>query len=70
MEKHFDLVIKNARVVRPNKTSVDRCDIAVAGGKIARVAPDIPPRKYSTPKIFSPSPGASMLTCTSASISP
>src|SRR6201987_377035 len=42
MEKHFDLVIKNARVVRPNKTSVDRCDIAVADGKIARVAPDIP----------------------------
>jgi len=30
MEKHFDLVIKNARVVRPNQTSVDRCDIAVA----------------------------------------
>jgi len=41
MEKHFDLVIKNVRVVRPNKTSVDRCDIAVADGKIARVAPDI-----------------------------
>src|SRR5436190_14779802 len=42
MEKHFDLVIKNARVVRPNKKLVDRCDIAVADGKIARVAPDIP----------------------------
>ena len=42
MEKHFDLVIKNARVVRPNQTSVDRCDIAVADGKIDRVAPDIP----------------------------
>jgi allantoinase len=41
MEKHFDLLIKNARVVRPNKTSVDRCDIGVADGKIDRVAPNI-----------------------------
>jgi allantoinase len=41
MEKHFDLVIKNARVVRPNKTSVDRLDIAVADRKIVRLAPDI-----------------------------
>jgi len=42
MEKLFDLVIKNARVVRPNKTSVDCLDIAVAEGKVARLAPDIP----------------------------
>ena len=41
MEKNFDLVIKNARVVRPNKTSVDCLDIAVTDGKIARVAPEI-----------------------------
>ena len=41
MEKLFDLVIKNARVVRPNMTSVDRLDIAVKDGKIARLAPDI-----------------------------
>ena len=41
MEKPFDLVIKNARVVRPNKTSVDCLDIAVKEGKIARLAPDI-----------------------------
>src|SRR5262245_66696930 len=41
MEKLFDLVIKNARVVRPNTTSVDRLDIAVKDGKIARLAPDI-----------------------------
>jgi allantoinase len=41
MEKHFDLVIKNARVVHPNRTSVDLCDIAVVDGKIAQVAPDI-----------------------------
>src|SRR2546421_11798785 len=41
MEKLLDLVIKNARVVRPNKTSVDCLDIAVADGKIVRLAPDI-----------------------------
>ncbi len=39
MEKPFDLVIKNARVVRPNAKSVDRRDIAVTDGKIVRVAP-------------------------------
>ena len=36
MEKSFDIVIKNARVVRPNKTSVDCLDVAIKGGKIAR----------------------------------
>ncbi len=41
MEKLFDLVIKNARVVRPNKTSVDCLDIAVKDGKIARLAPEV-----------------------------
>src|SRR6478609_8135920 len=41
MDKPFDLVIKNARVVRPNKTSVDCLDIAVRDGKIDRIAPDI-----------------------------
>src|SRR5262245_11145261 len=41
MDKQFDLVIKNARVVRPNKTSVDRLDIAIRDGKIARLAPAI-----------------------------
>jgi allantoinase len=41
MEKLFDLVIKNARVVRPNKTSVDRLDIAIKDGKVSRLAPDI-----------------------------
>lgn len=38
MDKSFDLVIKNARVVRPNKTSVDRLDIAVKDGKIVQIA--------------------------------
>ena len=41
MNKQFDSVIKNARVVRPNKTSVDCLDIAIKDGKIARLAPDI-----------------------------
>src|SRR3974377_472607 len=41
MDKLFDLVIKNARVVRPNRTSVDCLDIAVKDGKIARLAPEI-----------------------------
>jgi allantoinase len=41
MEKIYDLVIKNARVVRPNRTSVDCLDIAVKDGKVARLSPDI-----------------------------
>lgn len=41
MEKPLDLVIKNAQVVRPNRTTVDRLDIAVADGKIVHLAPEI-----------------------------
>jgi len=41
MEKSYDLVIKNARVVRPNRTSVDCLDIAIKDGKVARLSPDI-----------------------------
>ena len=41
MDKLFDIVIKNARVVRPNKTAVDCLDIAIKDGKIARLAPEI-----------------------------
>ena len=37
----FDLVVKNARVVRPNKTSLDRLDIGIKDGKIALLAPDL-----------------------------
>jgi allantoinase len=37
----FDLVIKNARVVRPNIAGVDCLDIAVKDGKIAQVAAEI-----------------------------
>ena len=39
MDKLFDTIIKNARVVRPNKTSVDCLDIAIKNGKIAQVRP-------------------------------
>jgi allantoinase len=45
MEKTFDLLVKNARLVRPNKTSVDCLDIAIAGGKIAALAPDVQAEK-------------------------
>src|ERR1700704_2409508 len=41
MDEPFDLVIKNARIVRPNRTSVDCLDIAVKDGKIDRIAQDI-----------------------------
>ena len=41
MSKLFDLVIKNARVVRPNKTSIDCLDIGIKGGKISRLAPEL-----------------------------
>ena len=43
MDKPYDLVIKNARLVRPNKQSVDCLDIAIKDGRIARLSPDIPP---------------------------
>jgi allantoinase len=39
--KTFDLVIKNARVVRPNGSGVDCLDIAIKDGKVARLAPEV-----------------------------
>jgi allantoinase len=41
MDKPFDLVIKNARVVRPKRTAVDCLDIGITDGRIARLAPEI-----------------------------
>src|SRR5262249_61970969 len=41
MEKLFNLVIKNARVVRPNRTAAARLDVGIAAGKVARLAPEI-----------------------------
>src|SRR5665213_2825584 len=41
MNKRFDTIIKNARVVRPNKTAVDCLDIAIKDGKVTQLGPDI-----------------------------
>jgi allantoinase len=38
----LDLVIKNVRVVRPNRPTVDRLDLGVKDGRYARIAPEIP----------------------------
>jgi allantoinase len=35
----YDLLIKNAKVVRPNKQGASLADIAIAGGKVVKVAP-------------------------------
>ena len=40
--KKYDLLIKNVRVVRPRKTSVEKFDIGVVDGKIKKVAKGIP----------------------------
>lgn len=39
--KTYDLLIKNVRVVRPRKTTIESLDIAVKGGKIRKLAPDL-----------------------------
>ena len=41
LSKPYDLLIKNVRVVRPNGNTVHVGDIAIAGGKVAKVAPGI-----------------------------
>ena len=41
MDRPLDLVVKNVRVVRPNRSSVDPLDIGIKDGKFARLAPDI-----------------------------
>jgi len=38
----LDLIIKNVRVVRPNRQAVDLLDLGIRDGKFARIAPDIP----------------------------
>jgi allantoinase len=43
MTPALDLVVKNARVVRPNRDAVDLLDIGIKDGRFARLAPDIPP---------------------------
>lgn len=41
-QPNFDLLIKNVRVVRPHQTTPEALDIAIRGGKITGLAPDIP----------------------------
>lgn len=41
MTRPFDLVVKNARVVRPNRTSVDALDLGIKDGRFTRIAPEI-----------------------------
>ena len=41
MKTAYDLLIKNVRVVRPHGNTVHEADIAISGGKIAKVAPAI-----------------------------
>jgi allantoinase len=36
-----DLIIKNVKLVRPNQTEVPTVDIAISGGKFAKIAPQI-----------------------------
>jgi allantoinase len=43
MTPDFDLLIKDVRVVRPSGNAVHAADIAIAAGKVVRVAPAIDP---------------------------
>jgi allantoinase len=40
-DKRYDLLVKNVRVVSPRGKTVEEADIAVQGGKFARIAPGI-----------------------------
>jgi allantoinase len=37
----LDLIVKNVRVVRPNKTFVDLLDLGIKDGKFVKIAPEI-----------------------------
>ena len=41
MNPSLDTLVKNVRVVRPNKNSVDLLDIGIKDGKFSRIAPEI-----------------------------
>jgi allantoinase len=43
MKRPYDLLIKNVRVVRPNRDGADALDLAVKDGRFARVAPQLAP---------------------------
>jgi allantoinase len=38
----YDTIVKDVRVVRPNRTAVDLLDIGIRDGRFARLAPDLP----------------------------
>ncbi len=38
----LDLLIKNLRLVRPNRPAVERLDVGIKNGRFARIEPDIP----------------------------
>jgi allantoinase len=44
-DKKWDLVIKNVRLVRPQGQAVHGADIAIRGGKFAKIAGDIPAKE-------------------------
>jgi allantoinase len=44
MKQAYDLIVKNVRVVRPQGSAVHEADIAIRGGKFARIAPNLDPR--------------------------
>ncbi|MEV6845748.1 dihydroorotase family protein [Actinoplanes sp. NPDC051411] len=44
----FDLLVTNARVVRPGSSSPSTADVAVTGGKFVRIAPGIDPTQAAT----------------------
>ena len=44
----YDLVIKGGRVIDPSQKIDGPMDVAVSGGKIAGVLPDIPPGEAGT----------------------
>ena len=37
----LDLIIKNVRVVRPNKNAIDLLDLGIKDGKFVQIAPEI-----------------------------
>src|SRR3954466_11696823 len=46
--KKWDLVIKNVRVVRPQGQAVHAADIAIRGGKVAKIGGDIAAQEAKT----------------------
>ena len=44
----LDLLVKNARLVRPDSPDVTDLDVGVAGGRFARLGQDIPAREAAT----------------------